>query len=320
MVIYRWRYLKGKEDCMEKKNIIIDTDPGIDDAFALAYAFNEDRFNILGITTVSGNNGIDRVTNNALKLVKFFDQDLGVYEGENRPFVREPDIGGGSCHGDDGLGGLGVKLPQGEAEKIHGVDFIIEMAEKYDDLTIVAIGPLTNVAKAIEKNPKSMARVKEIVSMGGGIGLGNVTDYAEFNYWADPEAAKLVFDFGLPITMVDLNATKSSYLSVEDFERMRDTKTEVGELLYEMQKIYTKFYKGWHNIDGSRIHDLLAMVIAADPSVGIGRYGRVKISTDDIRRGETTADFSGDGKNVYIIEGVDYEAYKQIFFEKVFKI
>ena len=305
---------------MEKKNIIIDTDPGIDDAFAMAYAFNEEKFNILGITTVSGNNGLERVTKNALKIVKFFKKDIKVYEGEARPLVRKPEIGGGGCHGDDGLGGVGEKLPFGKAEKIHGVDFIIDMAEKYDDLVIVAIGPLTNLARAIEKNPKAMKRVKEVVSMGGGIGLGNVTDYAEFNYWADPEAAKLVFDFGLPITMVDLNATKSSYLSVEDFERMRDTKTEVGELLYEMQKIYTKFYNGWHNINGSRIHDLLAMVIAAEPAIGIGRYGKVNVAIDDPRRGETTAEFTADLKNAYIVENVDYKGYKDLFFEKVFKI
>lgn len=299
------------------KKIIIDTDPGIDDAFALIYAMNNPEFNILGITTVSGNNGLGQVTENALKLVKALDRDIPVYQGEGRPYMREQDQGD-SCHGGDGLGGAGQGLAFDSPEDQHAVDFILDMAREHEDLSLVTLGPLTNIAKAIEKDPDSMANIVEIVSMGGGLDQGNVTDYAEFNYWADPEAAQIVFDFGLPLVMVGLNATNHSFFSREEFDFIKSLATKEGDLLYKMQKVYTDYYHQTFGIDGCRIHDLLAMVVASNESLASGQMGYIDIMLDDEHRGESRleADYGG---NVLVIDQVDQELYKEEFFHKVFK-
>lgn len=304
------------------KNIIIDTDPGVDDAFALAYALKNPKFNILGITTVSGNNGIDQVTENTLRLVKFMDRDIKVYRGEGKPYIRKVSKGD-DVHGDDGLGGvvskgiLDIDKSYLKSEDKNAVDFIIEMAEKYKDISLVTLGPLTNIARAIDKNPRAMKNIKEIVSMGGGINQGNVTDYAEFNYWADPEAAQIVFDFDLAITMLGLNATDYSLFTREEFNYIRSVDSKIGNLLYEMQKPYTEYYSQTHGIDGCRIHDLLAMVFAANGKVASGSYGEINISREEKNRGESIADYDSPRKNVYIIDRVDRKLYKEEFFEKV---
>lgn len=305
-----------------RKNIIIDTDPGVDDAFALIYGFKNSEFNILGLTTVSGNNGINRVTDNTLKLVEFMNEDIKVYEGEGKPYIREVSKGD-DVHGNDGLGGVvsgGVLKVDGKnkIEEKNAIDFIIEMAEKYNDISLITLGPLTNIARAIEKNPTAMKNIVEIVSMGGGIHQGNVTEYAEFNYWADPEAAKIVFDFEIPITMVGLNATNYSLFTVDEFDYIKSLNTSVGDLLYEMQKPYTESYSKTHGINGCRIHDLLAIIIANNDKVGKGRHGEIKISLDENNRGESIVDYDSEKKDVLVIEDIDVDLYKKEFYEKVF--
>ena len=300
------------------KNIIIDTDPGIDDAFALIYAFNNPGFYILGITTVSGNGDIKKVTENALKLVKYCDKDIGVYLGENKPYARELPKDD-SCHGDDGLGGAGKGLSFDRPSKENAVDFIIDMATRYKDISLVTLGPLTNIARAIEKDPVAMKNIKEIISMGGGIDIGNVTDYAEFNYWADPEAAKIVFDFSIPITMVGLNATNQSFFTKEDFDIIKSLDTREGRLLYKMQKPYTEHYKKTYGIDGCRIHDLLAMIVASDKNIVEGKKGEVDIRLDDKYRGQTLVDYR-DGGGVWLVDKVDQASYKKEFMTKVFNM
>ena len=295
-----------------KKKIIIDTDPGIDDAFALLYAMKNPSFDILGISTVSGNNGIDRVTKNTLKLVKYMDREIEVYSGEAKPYARKVDQGD-SCHGDDGLGGAGNGLEYGKVNPKHAVDFIIEMAGKHKDLTLVTLGPLTNIARAIDKNPQAMKNIVEIVSMGGGIDRGNVTSYAEFNYWADPEACKLVFDFDIPITMVGLNATNHSMFTMDEFDFIKSLDRKEGSILYSMQKVYTDHYRKTYGIDGCRIHDLLAMTLVGNRDIARGQYGDIEIRLDDMYRGETRLLGHHPKGKVHIIDEVDMEGYKMEF-------
>lgn len=309
------------------KNIIIDTDPGVDDAFAIIYALNSNKFNTLGITTVSGNNNIDRVTENTLKLLKFMNSNIKVYQGEWKPLKnnqnKTKEDNTVSVHGDDGLGGvirngyLNITKEKLTLQDKKAVDYLIEMAEKYHDITLVTLGPLTNIAKAIQKDPEAMKNIKEIVSMGGGIKRGNVTEYAEFNYWVDPEAAKIVFDFHIPITMVGLNATEYSLFTIEEFEKIKSFNSDIGNLIYEMQKPYTKHYSEEYNINGCRIHDLLAMVIAGNDKIGNGKHGEITIALGGKNRGESIVNYNSSRKNVLVIEDINVEEYKNEFINAI---
>lgn len=304
------------------RKILIDTDPGIDDAFALMFALNYEDFDIQGITTVSGNNSIEKVTRNALQLLSYADrEDIKVYKGMDKPLVKEASVDDG-CHGKDGLGDINLDLNYGKAEDIHAVDYIIHMADKYgDELEIITLGPLTNIATAIKKNPEAMGKVHRIISMGGGVLKGNVTPVAEFNYWADPEAAKIVYDFTIPIVMVGLNVTEKSLFTLEEFEFMKKLDTKIGNLLFEMQKKYADYHWKAYGIKGCYIHDLLAMVIAADESIANGIDCNVDIATESITRGECLVDLVdawGKRKNAYVINDFNALKYKSLFFSTIF--
>lgn len=304
------------------RKILIDTDPGIDDAFALMFALNYEGFDIQGITTVTGNSSIEMVTENTLKLVSYANrEDIKVYKGMDKPLVKEASVDD-SCHGKDGLGDINLNLSHGKAEDIHAVDYIINAADKYgNELEIITLGPLTNIATAIKKNPVAMGKVHKIVSMGGGVLNGNVTPVAEFNYWADPEAAKIVYDFTIPIVMVGINVTEKSLFTLEEFEFMKKLDTKIGNLLFEMQKGYSDYYWKVSGIKGCYIHDLLAMVIAADSSIATGISCNVDIATESITRGECLVDLVdawGKRKNAYVITDFNLLKYKSLFFSTIF--
>src|SRR5215472_134493 len=190
------------------RQVILDCDPGIDDALAIAFAIGHPGIDLAGVTTVAGNVGLDRTTANALSVLEFLGHpEVPVAAGSPAPLLR-PFYDGRDVHGESGLGEARLPVPRGRAVDAHAVDFLIrEISAAPGAVTLVATGPLTNVALAVRRWPPLVQHVRDLVIMGGSAGRGNVTPAAEFNIWCDPEAAAIVFGAGWRVTMVGLDVT-----------------------------------------------------------------------------------------------------------------
>ncbi len=300
------------------RRFIIDTDPGIDDAFAIGLMMKSD-VEIVGITTVSGNNGIDTVTTNALRLVNFYKRpEIQVYEGAGKPICRESGPSA-DCHGPDGLGGTYLPVGDNHVQEKHAVDFLIETLLASDgEIEILALGPLTNLALAYQKSPEAMKKVKRIYTMGGGIDCGNITPHAEFNYWVDPEATKIVFEAGLPIYMIGLNVTHECIISLEEFELLKEKGDRITDLYHKMTDGYAAHYKKFMGIEGAIIHDLVAATSIFDSEIISFETANIYVETDGEMRGATQT--GKGGKPVYVGMAVNVDKYKQHIFENLFEI
>lgn len=222
---------------MERRKIIIDCDPGIDDAIALAYAAaNQDALEILAVTTVGGNQTIEKVTRNAIDLLALYGLDVQVAQGMAEPMVRRPEYAE-KVHGTGGLGCCSLKRAEREAVEEQAVFFLrrilMELPEK-EQATLVCMAPLTNIAFLLKLFPEVKERIREIIFMGGAAGTGNVTPSAEFNIYTDPEAAKIVFDSGLPLVMCGLNATQKSTLNRRQILKLCQSPNEIAKLCGDM--------------------------------------------------------------------------------------
>lgn len=306
---------------MNRKKVIIDTDPGIDDALALMYAFSSPELEILGITVSAGNTSLERTAKNALKIGDLAGSPVPVYKGAERPLRKEAYISG-ETHGEDGLGDANLPESDRAPEDMRASDFMLEMARKYPgEVTIIALAPLTNLAEAIEKDPKAMKQIREIVSMGGAVATGNMSPVAEFNYWFDPEAAKIVYDFDVPVTMIGLNVTTRVLFTPIDFSFIEKLEGNFAKTITRIQKYYVDFYWKWEKTLGCVAHDVLAVAAACDPSLVETVHCHVDIATDGITRGECVADLVDawkQRKNSFVAVGVDAEAFRDSFYRKLF--
>lgn len=303
--------------------MILDCDPGVDDALALILAINSRELDVQGITTVNGNVDLDLTTENALKIVEKANGSIPVYRGMKNPLKKAIYSSSGDVHGQNGLGGVILPKSKRKEEQISAPDYLIEMGRKYkNELTLIAVGPLTNIAVAIQKDPEAMRNYKEIISMGGGVGIGNMTPVAEFNYWVDPDAAKIVFDFDLPITMLGLNATHQTILTPNDFHFMRHVGGEIGEFLAQIHSSSIDAYWESDQFMGCVPHDSLAVAFTAVPSLVETIYCNVEIATDGITRGQSVADvvnaWEEKRKNCYVGVDVDQERFRDFIFWTVF--
>ncbi len=308
------------------RKIIFDTDPGIDDAYAIITAMKHPDMEVLGLCTVAGNKGITFTTTNAQKLVKYMNYDCKVYQGASESLLKVADDAGGT-HGTDGLGGVALDYDDSSLSAMSAVDFILKtVKENPDEIEIIAIGPVTNIALAIRKDRATMEKVKAIYSMGGGVHRGNITPVAEFNYWYDALAAKEMFSIGnkVDIHMIGLDITHKSIITMNDLEFMRMVGGELGELLYEMIMPYVKAYWNYSRYIGCVIHDLLAVIYAIDPSVCPKEkifHSTLDVSITGITVGQTVVDIVDSWKqvkNAYVPMEVDARKYKVKFFEIVF--
>jgi inosine-uridine nucleoside N-ribohydrolase len=264
--------------------VILDCDPGHDDAIALLLALASPEIELVGVTTTHGNQTLDKTTDNALRVLAFAGRpDVPVAAGADRPLFRELHVAA-HVHGESGLDGPG--LPGRESEPVgqHAVDFL---AEHVTPATVlVAVGPLTNVALAIIRG----VRPERIVLMGGSICEGNMTPAAEFNIWADPEAAQQVFHSGLDVTMVGLDVTHSALVTPEWAERFRAagrTGTFVAELVDFFKRYHARTY-GW---DGAPIHDAVALAHVLRPDLLTTELRNVEVETEsELCRGRTVVD------------------------------
>ena len=219
-----------------KKKVIIDCDPGVDDSFALLLCI---RFlDVKGIVAVGGNAGLDNTQRNARYITELTKRtDIPVYAGYALPMLNKVERAT-SIHGKGGLGSLEIEEPKKQLEKQHGVDYLIDTFMNHDDISLITLGPLTNVAQAILKEPKIKDRIPEILIMGGSAMVGNATPTAEFNIYADPEAAKIVFESGIPIKMVGLNTTRQNPLGQEHADKMKEIGGPVAEFCSEILGFY----------------------------------------------------------------------------------
>lgn len=287
-----------------KKKIIIDTDPGHDDAMAILLAGKY--FDVIGITTVFGNQSIEKTTKNTLKILEFCGlTNIPVYKGCAKPLNSEVSYSA-SVHGENGLHGADLPEPALKIMKQHAVDFLIHSLLETDDVALVPIGPLTNIALAIRKEPAIVNRVTEISLMGGSATMGNATPAAEFNVWADPEAADIVFKSGIPIKMSGLNLTRQAEAVPEIRERLKRLGNKTGMIAGQLLDYYSENLKKLFGVSGGSVHDACAVAWLIDPTlftwedlhVGVELSGR-------LTRGMTVCDQRHVGRSGSRIVGGD---------------
>jgi purine nucleosidase len=278
--------------------IIIDTDPGIDDALAILLALASPELDVRALVTVAGNVRLELTTQNALKLRELGGRhDLRVYPGCNEPIARE--LITGSVHGTTGMDGADLPAPKGKPETKNGVDWLVETlsAAAPGSQTMVPIGPLTNIATAFQRAPGIAKGLREVVIMGGAtpkIG-GNMSPHAEFNIFVDPEAADYVFGLGLPITLVPLDLSHQMVVTMERIARIAAIRGPIGKAVSGMLRFY---HKG-----DSHLHDPLTIAWLLKPELFSGRRAAIRVETKGTRNGETVFDWREDGPCNVLLQG-----------------
>lgn len=309
---------------MKKRNIIIDCDPGIDDVVALCFAVaNEDKLNILGITTVAGNQTIEKVTDNAIGLMSFLNKDIKIARGSKEPLLREkrPAI---KVHGENGVGDYEFPHTK-ELYSNNAVEFLKDtILASEEKVTLVPVGPLTNIALLIKAFPEVMDKIELVSIMGGSTGIGNTTPTAEFNIWADPEAARIVFDSKLPIVMSGLNVTHSTGLHRKDVDELMKSTGKVTRMCGEILNYY---FKGDHVKKGTftPIHDASAIMYLIHPELYKSKNMPVVVDcSEELNRGTTVCDFrewiDNGETNPKVLTDVDLEKFSEILMEDLYKL
>lgn len=313
---------------MSKVKLLFDGDPGIDDALALVYALNHENIELVGITTVGGNIGLDKTTMNALRILEITNNThVPVARGIEKPLFRD-NKSEGEVHGKDGLGNSNLPTPKIKPISKHAVDFIIDtIMNNPKEITLVPVGPLTNIAIAVVKEPRLKDYVKEVIIMGGAVTtFGNITPESEFNIFTDPEAAKIVFESGLPITLVGLDVTMQTLLTSDHLKEIMETRNHVTEFIGKIITHYMEFYREVVGVEGCGMHDPLAVAVAVDKSLVETRRLFVTVETKgEYTTGETVADLraSKEGTvkepNMDVCVNVNAERFLRSFIETLKK-
>ncbi len=251
-----------------KHKIILDCDPGHDDAIAILLAAHHPDIDLLAITTVAGNQSVEKTTRNALKVCSLANiRQVPIAKGMDRPLLRPahhaPDI-----HGESGMDGPHIPEPDIELDPRHAVDLLIELLLNSDgDITLVPTGPLTNIAAAMRREPAIIPKIAAISLMGGAMGLGNVTPAAEFNIHTDPEAAEIVFGCGRPITMVPLEVTHQALATEEVTSRLRAAQRPVATFAADLLVFFASTYRDVFGFPAAPVHDPCALATVIDPTI-----------------------------------------------------
>jgi inosine-uridine nucleoside N-ribohydrolase len=299
--------------------VILDCDPGHDDAIALLLALGSPELNLVGVTTVSGNQTIEKTTANAIRVLDYLGRDeVPVAAGARRPLVRERHVAA-DVHGETGLDGPDLPPPAREPDAAHAIDWMASaVADAGERVTLVATGPLTNVALFLARYPELVTGIQRLVLMGGAIGEGNVTPAAEFNIWADPEAAFRVFTSGLEVTMVGLDVTHQALLTPARVERLTG---RAGELVQDLLEFYTRFHRRRYGWTGAPVHDAVAMAHVIDETLlGTERSGVVVDTGPEPSRGRTYVDLYGRtawDRNCDVAVTIDSERFLELLVERI---
>jgi purine nucleosidase len=306
------------------RKIIIDTDPGQDDAVAILLALASPELDVLGITAVAGNVPLNLTELNARKICELAGHaDQQVYAGANRPLKRKL-VTAEYVHGKTGLDGPDLPEPQMRLQDAHAVDFIIEtlLSQKAGEVTLCPLGPLTNIALALNKAPKIAAKIREIVLMGGGFFEGgNVTPAAEFNIYVDPEAAEMVFASGIPIVMLPLDVTHKALTTRVRVERFRALGTKAGIATAQLLDFFERYDEQKYGTDGGPLHDPNVIAYLLKPELYSGRHCNVAIEThSELTLGMTVVDWWGitsRNANAFVIRDVDHDGFFDLLIERI---
>ncbi len=251
------------------RKIILDCDPGHDDAIALLLAWGSPAIDLVGVTTVAGNQTIEKVTRNALSVARVAGiTGVPFAQGAHRPLVRQVEVAE-SIHGESGLDGPVLPEPAIELDPRHAVDLIIDlvMASEPGEITLVPTGALTNIALAVRKEPRIASRVREVVLMGGGVNVGNWSATSEFNIVIDPEAAHIVFNESWPLTMVGLDLTHEALATPEVAASIAAVDTAPARFVGELLEFFGETYKDQQGFEHPPVHDPCAVAYVIDPTV-----------------------------------------------------
>jgi pyrimidine-specific ribonucleoside hydrolase len=302
--------------------LVIDCDPGVDDAIAILLALASPEVELLALTTVAGNLPLETTTRNALRVLALAGrEDVPVAAGASRPLVMRRDRDAAQVHGADGLGGAPAPESSAAVVPLHAVDLLAEILERGDEpLLLAPIGPLTNIALLAALRPELLPGLGRVAIMGGAEGTGNVTPAAEFNIWFDPESAARAFDSGLEITMVGLNVTRASMLFQADVDRIRGG-GRIGAVAAAMLDHYLDWQERLYGLRGVSVHDALALATLIRPELVTTAEALVTVDTTaGPARGMTLVDrhrFDGQEPNARVGVGVDRDAFVEFLCERL---
>ena len=316
----------------EKRRVIIDCDPGIDDSLAIMLALSMEELQVEGITIVCGNSPVEMGAGNAKKVLKQMNRlDVPVFKGEPAPLKRDY-VNALDTHGEDGLGESFLPAVEGYEQTQTAVGFLCEKvrscAAEGSPCSVIALGPMTNLAQMIKTDREAFSLIDEIVSMGGNFrSHGNCSPVAEYNYWADPDAAALVYEtmaeLGKEISMVGLDVTRKIVLTPDLLEYMKRLEPETGAFVQTITKFYFDFHWEWEHLIGCVINDPLAVAYFADRSICSGFDAYTAVETNGISIGQTVVDsmnFYRRPANARILTQVDVLKFFQTFFSKILNL
>ena len=302
--------------------LIIDTDPGIDDAMAILYAIAAPEIDLLGLTTVFGNVATPKATRNALYLLEQAGIEIPVAEGLHRPRILPPFPPTSAVHGAEGFGTLAVPTPQRRALVETAPEYLVRMARAHQgELLLCPIGPLTNIAAAMELDPSFCSNLKGMVVMGGSLRAGgNITPAAEANFYHDPHAADFVLRYGCNMTLVGLDVTNRVICPRSFFVCLASESPKMGGLLHDMAEFYIDFYETVGKFAGCGMHDPSALVACIAPELFTTEPHALRVTLSGDRSGELIAEANSAAQPVNVCTDVQAEAVKQNFFKNVAKL
>ncbi|MGO4450911.1 nucleoside hydrolase [Phyllobacterium sp. TAF24] len=309
------------------RKIIIDTDPGQDDALAILLALASPELDVLGITAVAGNVPLNLTQTNARKICELAGRpDVKVFAGADRPLMRAL-VTAENVHGKTGLDGPDLPEPTMPLQQQHAVDFIIEtlLKEESGSVTLCPLGPLTNIAQALIRSPEIAPRIREIVLMGGGFFEGgNITPTAEFNIYVDPQAAQVVLASGVPVVMLPLDVTHKALTTAKRIDRFRAMGTKSGTACVALLEFFERFDEEKYGSDGGPLHDPNVIAYLLKPELYKGRHCNVTVETaSELTLGMTVADWWGvtdRPKNAFYIRDVNDDGFFDLLVERIARL
>ncbi|OAP98463.1 nucleoside hydrolase [Ligilactobacillus aviarius] len=310
----------------KRKKVVIDCDPGIDDFLALWLALRSPELDVMGITIVAGNVPVEQGVKNALKVLKITNRlDIPVYAGAQKP-LKKPYISAQDTHGEDGLGESDFEDVTNGICRQNASEFLNKTLMANSDVTVIAIGPLTNIAIAMQKDIQAWKKCKALISMGGAFkSYGNCSPVAEYNYWCDPDAASYVYKHSpVLITMVGLDVTRKIVLTPNILELIQQENSEVASVIRKITRFYFDFHWKQEKVIGCVINDPLTVALLLDPEICSGFKSYVQINTDSgIGNGQSIVDeksFYHHDANAKVLTQVDSIKFMKLFLNRIAEI